>query len=138
MKNFYEVQAKCGHVGKGRFFRGTFYVRAYTGSEAATIVRMLPRVKHDHKDAILSVRRIDKEEYEEGRREHSQNIYYSCVNIQQQRECLDQIEEYIEDEVRPEKDRSKIVQKRQARIRLNNIKNKLLQKYADAEMAFAS
>ncbi|MCH5157808.1 MAG: hypothetical protein J1F33_01300 [Clostridiales bacterium] len=137
MKNFYEVQAKCGHVGRGRFFRGTFYVRAYTGSEAAAIVRQMPRVKHDHKDAILSVRQIDKEEYDAGRIERRQNMYYSCVNIQQQRECLDQIEEYIEDEIRPEKNRGEMDKKRQARIRLNNIKNKLLQKYAAAEMAFA-
>ncbi|MCH5155223.1 MAG: hypothetical protein J1F69_01315 [Clostridiales bacterium] len=137
MKNFYEVQAKCGHVGRGRFFRGTFYVRAYTGREAAAIVRRLPRVKHDHKDAIFSVRRIDKEKYDAGRIERRQNMFYSCVNIQQQRECLDQIEKYIENEIRPEMNRGEMAKKRQARIRLNNIKNKLLQKYAAAEMAFA-
>ena len=137
MKNFYEVQAKCGHVGRGRFFRGTFYVRAYTGSEAAAIVRQLPRVKHDHKDAILSVRRIDRAEYDVERTAVRQNPYYSCTNVQQQRECLDQIEDYIEDEVRPERNRGEMAKKRQARIRLNNIKNKLLQKYATAEMAFA-
>lgn len=137
MKNFYEVQAKCGHVGRSKFFRGTFYVCANSGSEAATIVRSMPRVKHDHKDAILSVRQVTKEEYDAGCKERGANMYYSCVNVQQQRMYLDQFEDYIEDEIKPEKDKHKMVRERQARIRLNNIKNKLLRKYATREMAFA-
>ena len=137
MKNFYEVQAKCGHVGKGKFFRGTFYVRAYTGSEAAAIVRRMPRVKHDHKDAILSVKRIGEAEYRAGQREHSLNEYYSCTNIQQQRACLDRLEEYIEDEVKPEKDIHERAEKRKARIRFNTIKNKLRLRNAAEEMAYA-
>lgn len=39
MKRYYEVVAKCGHVGKRYYYRGVFYVNAETGAEAASAVR---------------------------------------------------------------------------------------------------
>ena len=53
---YYEVTAKCGHVGKGFYIPITFPVRAKSAAEAASVTRAFPRVKHDHKDAILIVR----------------------------------------------------------------------------------
>ena len=61
--NFYEVIAKCGHVGKKHYIPIKFAVKAETGEEAAKIVRDFSRVKHNHKDAILSVAKIDYERY---------------------------------------------------------------------------
>ena len=55
MKNYYEVLAKCGHVGKKHYVPVKFAVIAEDGKEAAKMVRYFPRVKHNHKDAILNV-----------------------------------------------------------------------------------
>ena len=60
---FYKVTCKCGHVGKKWFIRISFPVNAESGKEAAQIARSIPRVKHDHKDAILGCVEIDYEEY---------------------------------------------------------------------------
>lgn len=60
---FYKVTCKCGHVGKQYFIRISFPINADSGKEASEIARSLPRVKHDHKDAILDCKEIDYEEY---------------------------------------------------------------------------
>ena len=54
---FYKVTAKCGHVGRNNYIEKDFFVKADSGRDAALIVRCKPRVKHDRKDAILSVKR---------------------------------------------------------------------------------
>lgn len=81
---FYEVTAKCGHVGRGQFYMGLFYVSAENGRAAATLVRQMPRVKHDHKDAILSVASISDTEYQTGKAAHKANLYFSCKSKQEQ------------------------------------------------------
>ena len=53
---YYRVEALCGHVGKGRCIRKEFGVVASNGKEAARVCRTIPRVKHDFKEAILSVK----------------------------------------------------------------------------------
>ena len=60
---YYEVIAKCGHVGKGKCVLITFACAAENGKEAAAKVRAYARVKHHHKDAIRNVRKILFEEY---------------------------------------------------------------------------
>ena len=60
---YFKVVAKCGHVGRHRYIVKDFYIVANDGKEAAFKVRHLPRVKHDRKDAILSVEAIAKDEY---------------------------------------------------------------------------
>ena len=61
--NYFEVIAKCGHVGKRFYIPIKFAVAAESSKEAAKIARSIPRVKHDHKDAILSVKKISYQEY---------------------------------------------------------------------------
>lgn len=68
--SYYHVEAKMGHVGKGRYFKGNLYIWAENGREAATKARNCPRVKHDRKDAIISVRAISEDEYMKGREEN--------------------------------------------------------------------
>ena len=63
-KKYYIVTAKCGHVGRDKYIPISFPVIATSKSEAATIVRNKARVKHDHKNAILSVEEVDKEAYD--------------------------------------------------------------------------
>ncbi len=81
---YYEVTAKCGHVGKGFYIPIGFAVRAETASEAATVTRTMPRVKHDHKDAILSVREVDIFEYDDLRQVNRYDPYLQCRSRREQ------------------------------------------------------
>ena len=60
---FFEVSAKCGHVGENKYVIKQFYIKTTTAKEAARIIRFAPRVKHDQKDAILKVTEINYDEY---------------------------------------------------------------------------
>ena len=68
---YYEVSAKCGHVRRSKYIVISFGIKAYSKSEAAKKCRQLPRVKHDHKDAILD---IIKEKY--GFEDISHHLYH--------------------------------------------------------------
>lgn len=106
--NFYEVTAKCGHVGKSQYFKGVFYVRAESGSEAAAIVRLKPRVKHDQKDAIISVIKIGYADFKNGQEKYRSNPYHHCKNVQEQRLFF----EVIENNIMPE-NRDDVVRRNQ-------------------------
>ena len=80
----YEVVCKCGHVGKSHYVKISFPVKAQSGKEAARIARSLPRVKHNHKDAILDVCRIDQNRYVELMEKNNQDPYLHCTCIQDQ------------------------------------------------------
>jgi hypothetical protein len=89
---FFEVTAKCGHVGKGQYYKAKFYVKAENGKEAAAFVRTLPRVKHDHKDAIIAVGKVDYTAFKEGNTAKRLNPYFNCCNKQEQELFLTKIE----------------------------------------------
>lgn len=95
---FYEVIAKCGHVGKGYFYKGVFFISAESGREAAGIVRSMPRVKHDKKDAILAVTEISLADYRIGKSEYHSNPFFRCSNSQEQMRITDIIESQIFEE----------------------------------------
>ena len=95
MANYYKVKAKCGHVGKRNYYEGTFYETAENGREAAAIVRQRPRVKHQHKDAILSVEKISFEEYSEGQAGKKTEAYFQCESPQEQGCVWSEIEDRI-------------------------------------------
>lgn len=84
---YYRVSAKCGHVGRNHYIVKNFYIWANDGKEAALKVRYLPRVKHDRKDAILSVEPISKEEYLIGKRLVAQDEYFKVHSSTEQRRC---------------------------------------------------
>lgn len=96
---FYKVEAKCGHVGKNWYFPAAFYITAENGREAAKVARVMPRVKHDHKDAILSVSEIDVDLYVRGKESVRSNPYWLCKNIQEQRIQCRNLEEDLVAEV---------------------------------------
>lgn len=81
----YRVEAKCGHVGRHYYTVKNFYIKADDGKEAAAKVRYLPRVKHDRKDAILSVKAITQEEYSEGIKAQNADMYFKVHNSTEQR-----------------------------------------------------
>ena len=81
----YQVSAKCGHVGRSNYVIKDFPVKAQDGREAAKLVRSFPRVKHHQKDAILDVVEISVEEFEGLRERNSNDPYFQCTNVQEQR-----------------------------------------------------
>jgi hypothetical protein len=89
--NFFEVKAKCGHVGRGNYYEGIFHIKAENAKEAAAKGRLMPRVKHDHKDAILSVTQLTYEEFKAGCVERDNIPYYQCSNKQEQSEIYEAI-----------------------------------------------
>lgn len=91
----YEVSAKCGHVGMNHFTIKTFAVMTETRKEAAAQVRAFPRVKHDQKDAIISVYEIDLDRYREILEINRHDPYFTCTSIQEQR-ALCRVERYRE------------------------------------------
>lgn len=97
---YYEVTAKCGHVGKGYYIPIGFAVRAETASEAAAATRTMPRVKHDHKDAILSVREVDVFEYDDLRQVNHYDPYLQCQSRREQMTEYDAIYNRLVEEQR--------------------------------------
>lgn len=81
----YEVWAKCGHVGRRNYVAKVFAVIAEDGKEAALLARNIPRVKHHHKDAIISVKRIDKARFYEIINMNDKDDYFRCGSTQDQR-----------------------------------------------------
>lgn len=88
---YYEVTAKCGHVGRGYYIPIGFAVRAETASDAAAVTRLLPRVKHDHRDAILSVREVDAFEYDDLKQVNRYDPYLQCKSRREQMQEYDAI-----------------------------------------------
>lgn len=82
---YYKVKAKCGHVGRNNYIEKYFYVVADSGKEAAHKVRYMPRVKHDKKDAILSVEKISEEEFNIGLELFKTDLYFHVSNSTEQR-----------------------------------------------------
>ena len=83
---YYEVKAKCGHVGRNNYYIGTLFLWAENGKDAASVARRFPRVKHDQKDAILSVLEISRAEYEKGKAEIAKSAYWTSISVQEQRQ----------------------------------------------------
>lgn len=95
-KKYFMVEAKCGHVGGANFYiKNNYYVKAASGSEAAAIVRARPRVKHDRKDAIISVTKISYFEYRKGLEVFINDPYNQCQSKQEQLLILEQIRDRI-------------------------------------------
>ena len=117
---YFKVTAKCGHVGKNKYYKGDFYIRAETKEEASKITRNMPRVKHDKKDAILNVEEIDHETYIKGIKENSKHPYFNCKNKQEQNRFLQEIQENIVDEENTNLEKPKKTKRHSLRKKFNN------------------
>ena len=84
---YIQVPAKCGHVGRRHYIVKDFYIEATSGKEAAFKVRYTPRVKHNRKDAILSVEVITKAEYLIGKAVQAEDPYFQVHSSTEQRRC---------------------------------------------------
>ncbi len=98
MRKYFKVCAKCGHVGRNRYYEGVFYKTANSAKEAAKIVRNCARVKHHHKDAILSVEEIDVNRYIMGLISLLDESYRICKNKKEQMLFWNEISEHVKDE----------------------------------------
>ena len=83
--NYYEVVAKCGHVGRKHYVPIKFAVMAESGTMAAKMVRQFPRVKHNHKDAILMVTKIDCDRFVEIKEINKNDRYLKCHSRREQK-----------------------------------------------------
>ena len=84
MTKYFKVVAKCGHVGRKHYVPVAFAVEAETGKEAAKLTRFFPRVKHDHKDAILDCKEVSYEEFQELKTINLNDEYLKCHSKQDQ------------------------------------------------------
>ena len=98
MDKFYEVIAKCGHVGRDKYVEQSFYVRASTRKEAASKIKNIGRVKKHHKDRIIDVTMIDYYEYRRGFDRNNKDPYLTCHSVQEQRDHLSEIAYKIKSE----------------------------------------
>ena len=103
---YFNVTAKCGHVGRGYYIPITFAVKAESAAEAASVARDLPRVKHHHKDAILSVKEVDLYEFEDQSHVNNYDPYLRCSSKKEQWQEYDAICSRIEKETGPEEERN--------------------------------
>jgi hypothetical protein len=131
---YFKVTAKCGHVGKNWYYRGMFYVCAKDGKTAAAIVREKPRVKHDHKDAIIAVEKIDYLEFEHGTALQRLNPYFNCGNNQEQRQFIDELEEDIYRETYGDADERRGNSDRKAKRKAIEKLYRKMDKYGDYKM----
>ena len=91
----YAVTAQFGHVGRGKYIPKTIPVYAENGREAAEKVRWMPRVKHHRKDAILSVKKITREEYLDLKEKNKKDPYFKVDSKQEQRKLCVNIDQAI-------------------------------------------
>ena len=92
MTYYYLVTCKCGHFGPRYYIPICFPIVAENGREAAAIARMIPRCKHHHKDAILSVIKTDYEGYVEQYLINSKDPYLLCHSKHEQNQIMPLIE----------------------------------------------
>lgn len=92
---FYLVLCKCGHVGRNMYMPIWFPIEAYDGKEAASIARCLPRVKHDHKDAILNCIKTDLEGFNYQRDLNNSDPYLLCKSKYEQKAILPLIQDRL-------------------------------------------
>lgn len=96
---YFKVTCKCGHVGINYFIRISFPIVATCGKDASSIARYIPRVKHNHKDAILDCKEISYKEYLELQIINNNDPYLKC-ECKQEQEMIDNFSSRLELEPR--------------------------------------
>ena len=103
-----------------------FYIKAFDGKEAARIARRIPRVKHDHKDAIRDVIEISNSQFLIGIKINDEDPYFKCSSKQEQERsgCINPKDIFKEEE------------KENYKVKRNGqyLKSKILAKVMDKEI----
>lgn len=92
--NLYIAVCMCGHVGRSFFIVKSFPIQTDNAKHAAEIARTLPRVKSNHKYAVLSVTKVDQVDFEEALKAQDEDPYQNCHCVQDQRRYADSV--YLE------------------------------------------
>ena len=123
---YFEVVAKCGHVGRMYYYEGHFFVSGDSKKAAAGKVKTFPRVKKDHEDVILWVEEVTEVQYKEGLAQMESNPYFQCGSKHEQNAIV----ELIQDQIFPEteiqqsyREKSNYYQDRQQKRRGKGIRN---------------
>lgn len=119
----FEVEVKCGHVGKNHYILKTVPVIAENKKAAAAKARLMPRVKHDHPDAVRQVRVIDAPRYAELVKVHRTDPYFQCHSIQEQRALCNDLELFQEVWIEPNSRGEKISQEKVLFVGKERIRN---------------
>lgn len=116
---YYKIICKCGHLGRKKYIPIAFPVKAFSGKQAAAIARNIPRVKHQHKDAILSVKEISFQEYNDLIIINNNDPYLKCSSRKEQRKTCDLSSRWVADPhyVDFKKEKAKKREHRKERIR---------------------
>ena len=85
---YYVVIAKCGHVGKGKYYEVKFLIKAESKSEAAQTCLKKPKVKKHLNNAITNAYEISYDEYNQCLLELKNNQY---VRAHSKKEIVDYI-----------------------------------------------
>jgi len=93
--SYYLVECKCGHLGRYKQINITFPIEAENGIVASYEARMMPRVKRDHKDAVISCKKATYEEYLNQLYINENDPYLKCSSKQEQ----NRIYEFIDNRV---------------------------------------
>lgn len=83
-QRYFEVETKCGHVGRTNCVWIKFAVVANDAKDAARKARRIGRVKHDHLDAIGYVQEIDFESFMVLKAENDADPYLHCKSKREQ------------------------------------------------------
>ena len=123
--NYYQVTAKCGHVGRGMYVPINFAVKAMSASEAAQKAKGFPRVKKQLWDCIIAVIQITKREYKRLIKSNRKDPY---LNAKCSKECPDmegRIERLIRSVQRRKHEPAKSMKYRKALYELGGRRNSL-------------
>ena len=118
--NYYLVDAQFGHVGRNKYIIKTIATLANTAKEAAKQVRFMPRVKHDRKDAIIQVVKVDEEEFKFIKNNNDNDIYLKVTTIQNQRRLckdLDEQVKYYDDDIKYKKRNNETIKFKQKKYK---------------------
>lgn len=88
-QRYFEVETKCGHVGRTNCVWIKFAVVANDAKDAARKARRIGRVKHDHLDAIGYVKEIDFNSFMILKAENDADPYLHCKSKREQKQIAD-------------------------------------------------
>jgi len=119
-QNYYCVTAKCGHVGRKNYIPIAFAVMSTSAKDASRAVRQYPRVKHHHRQAILSCKQISYNTYQKLLQINRSDPYLMCKNHQDQTKIVDIHERIIVEREHDEEDYEFVIGIRKYKARKNH------------------
>lgn len=130
--NYYAVGTKTGHVGRFQCRFVEFAVSANSRREAAAIARQIPRVKHDHQDAIRYVEEISYAEFLAILEENQNDPYLQCKSKQEQKSF--ELTDVVPDEFNIRKEELRMLSRKKAPLEYRLKRNRILLNDALSQM----